>query len=136
MGNLIKAITGGTESVFFLNIRSLRLHHDQLCVLVDSLKQKPLVIALCETWLTENDCLEMFQFEGYQKEVFTIREKRGGGVAFFVKTGVEFILQDLKSDLEYLAITVCSNLTKFKNCVVYGPPDHTCLNFWKVLILC
>ena len=39
--NLMEAKTGETETVFFLNIRSLRLHYDQLYVLVDSLKKKP-----------------------------------------------------------------------------------------------
>ena len=69
----------------------------------------------------------------FSNGVFKNREKRCGGVAFFVKTGVEFILQDLKSDLEYLAITVCSNLTKFNICVFCRPPDHTCLKFLESL---
>ena len=77
--------------------------------------------------------MEIFQLDGYQKGVFKNREKRGGGVAFFVKTGVEFILQDLKSDLEYLAITICNNLTKFTICVVYRPHDHTSLKFLESL---
>ena len=79
----MEANTGGVENVLFLDIRSLRIHHDQLCVLVDSLKRKPLVIAFCEIWLNENDCLEMFQLDGYQKEFLKIRKKRGSGVAFF-----------------------------------------------------
>ena len=33
----MEANIGGKESV--LNVRSLRLHHDQLCVLVDSFKK-------------------------------------------------------------------------------------------------
>ena len=64
---------------------------------------------------------------------FLKQGKKGGGVAFFVKTEVEFILQDLKADLEYLAITTCSNLTKFNFDVVYTPPDHTCLKFLENL---
>ena len=75
LGNLVEANTGRTESVFFLNIRSLRVHHGQLCVLVDSRKQKPLAIALRETWLTEKDCLEMIQLDVYQKGVFKNRKK-------------------------------------------------------------
>ena len=35
--------------------------------------------------------------------------------------------------MEYLAITICSNLTKFNICVVYRPPDHTCLKFLESL---
>ena len=56
--------------MLFLNIRSLRLHHDQLCVLVDSLKQKPLVIALYETWLTDNDFLDFFSVGWVSKRGF------------------------------------------------------------------
>ena len=72
----------------------------------------------------------MSQLDSYQKGFFKKRDKRGGGVAFFLKFGVELILQDLKSYLEYLAITICSNINKFNICVVYRPPDHTCLKFF------
>ena len=66
----MEANIGGKEGVLFPNIRSLRLYHDQLCVLVDSLKEKSLVIALCEAWLTDNDFLDFFQLDVYQKGVF------------------------------------------------------------------
>ena len=79
----MEANTGETESVFFLNIRSLRLHHDQLFVLVDSLKKKYLLIALCETWLTENDCLEMFSWMVIRKEFLQIG-KKGWWCSFFL----------------------------------------------------
>ena len=125
----MEANVGGNEGVLFLKIGSLRLHHDQLCVLVDSLKEKPFVIALCETWLTDNDFLDFFQLDGYQKGVFKNREKRGGGVAFFVRTGVEFILQDLNSDLEYLTITIWNKLTYFNICTVYRLPNQTYSTF-------
>ena len=39
--------------LLFLNIRSLRRHHDQLNALIEGFSTKPLVIALSETWLTD-----------------------------------------------------------------------------------
>ena len=59
-------------------------------------QEKTLRIALRGTWLTIKDCLEMFQLDGYQKGVFKNREKGVVVYLFFVKTGVESILQDLK----------------------------------------
>ena len=35
----MEANIGGKEGVLFLSIRSLRIHHDQLCVLVDHSKK-------------------------------------------------------------------------------------------------
>ena len=70
----MEANNGGKEGLLFLNIRSLRLHHAQLCVLVDSLKEKPLVIASCETWLTDNDFF--FSWMGIKKGFLKIGKKR------------------------------------------------------------
>ena len=72
----METIIGGKEGVLFLNIRSLRLYHDQLCVLNDSLKKKPLVIASCETWLTDNDFLDFFfSWMGIKKGFLKIKKK-------------------------------------------------------------
>ena len=46
-------------------IRSLRCHHDQLVIDINQLEQKPLIIALCETWLCDNDYLNLYHLEGY-----------------------------------------------------------------------
>ena len=91
------------------------------------------VIALCETWLTDNDFLDFFQLDGYQKGVFKKREKRGGSVAIFVRTGVELILQDFNFDLEYLTITIWNKLTYFNICTVYRSPNQTYSTFLEKL---
>ena len=97
--------------------------------LVDSLREKPFVIALCETWLTDNDFLDFFSWMGIKKRALKNREKRGGGVVFFVRTGVEFILQDLNSDLKYLTITIWNKLTYFNICTIYRSPNQTYSTF-------
>ena len=49
-----------------LNIQSLRCHRDELLVELDSFNSKPSVIALTETWLTENDNTSTLNLDGYQ----------------------------------------------------------------------
>ena len=56
-----------TLTLFYLNIRSLRCHHNELKVFLSTLTNKPAIIALCETWLTDNDTLELYTLKGYQK---------------------------------------------------------------------
>ena len=82
---------GNDGDLFILNVQSLRSHHDQLKVLVASLNRQPLVIALSETWLSNNDPLNLYHLVGYQKGVSVNRQKsRGGGLAFFIKNKINF----------------------------------------------
>ena len=86
---------GRLESFFkyFLNIRSLRSHHDQLVIDINQLQQKPLIIALCETWLCDNDYLNLYHLDGYHPLISTHRKyQRGGGWAFYVHDDVKFQL--------------------------------------------
>ena len=70
---------------------------------------------------------------GIKKGFLKIGKKRGGGVAFFVKTGAEFILQDLNSDMEDLTITIWNKLTYFNICTVYRSPNQTYSTFLENL---
>ena len=49
------------EKVFFLNVQSLRSHHDQLKLLIESFQTKPALVALCETWLSDNDPIDIYE---------------------------------------------------------------------------
>ena len=55
-----------SKALLFMNVQSLRCHHDQLCRQLEILKTKPAVIAVCETWLTDNDPIDMYFITGYQ----------------------------------------------------------------------
>ena len=91
----------------FLNIQLLRNHHDQLKVLVASLKWQPYVVALCETWLSDNDPLELYNLDGYQNCIFVNRQKsRGGGLAFFIKDQIDFSHEIVLNELEIVVLTL------------------------------
>ena len=54
-----------TQTAFFLNVQSIRAHHDQLSVLSESFDNKPALLGLTETWLLNNDPIGIYNLEGY-----------------------------------------------------------------------
>ena len=69
-----------TQTAFFLNVQPIRAHHDQLSVLIESFDNKPALIGLTETWLSDNDPIGIYNLEGYDNIVCANRvNARGGG---------------------------------------------------------
>ena len=66
------------------NIRSLKSHYDELLLFLISLKVKPTVIALTETWLNGIDHLESMSFPGFSKSIAKNQRTRGGGIGLLV----------------------------------------------------
>ena len=74
-----------SKSLLFINVQSLRSHHEQLCCQLETLETKQAVIAVCETLLTDNDPIDIYFIIGYQPMIVKKTTKRGGGVGFFVQ---------------------------------------------------
>ena len=74
-----------------------------------------------------------FSWMGIKKGFLKIGKKGWRCCFFFVRTGVKFILQDLKSNLEYLTITIWNKLTYFNICTVYRSPNQTYSTFLENL---
>ena len=117
--------------ILFLNIQPLRNHHDQLKVLVASLKWQPCVVALSKTWLNDNDRLELYNLDGYQKDIFVNRQKsRGGGLAFFIKDQIDFSHEILSYELEIVVLTLSlGSKQKLNVCLMYRPPSINSKHF-------
>ena len=129
---ILKGFLMGTDGdILFLNIQSLRNHHDQLKILVASLKWQPYVVALCETWLSDNDPLELYNLDGYQEGVFVNRQKsRGGGLAFFIKDQIDFSHEILSNELENVVLTLSLAIKlKLNVCLMYRPPSINSKHF-------
>ena len=63
-----------------------RIFRDQFVVDINQLEQKPLIIALCETWLCDNDYLNLYHLDGYHPLISKHRKyQRGGECEFSVK---------------------------------------------------
>ena len=54
------------KSILGMNIQSLGFHLNELKILLENLEDKPDMIAITETWMTENDDPNEFFLEGYQ----------------------------------------------------------------------
>ena len=93
--------------LLFLNIRSLRCHHDQLKAFIEGFSSKPLIIALYVTWLTDNDPTSPCKINGFSNIVNHNRSgQKGGGCAFFVNENVDFTVKHLGDQIEGLTITI------------------------------
>ena len=112
-----------TFIVLGLNIRSLDYHINGRRVLLEILDKKPEVLALTETWMTDDHTLVDLDMVGYQPIEFKARpnaKRRSGGVAFYVKDGISFQVVSFKNDIECLIIKITSeNKTLYNICSIY-----------------
>ena len=63
---ILNTNTVGKLSILHVNIRSLNKNLDNLLILLQSLKYKFPILAICETWKT-NANVDIFQIPGYVK---------------------------------------------------------------------
>ena len=113
------------DYLFFLNIQSLRCHHDLLKVELDRLKNAPALIAICATWLTDNDPIGIYSIDGYQTFITKDRvDKKTGGFACSVKDGTTTAFsKSFDIDIENLMITIEIDRSKKHFCSLYKAPS-------------
>lgn len=119
-------------STFHLNIRSLSNKYDTFLNYLSSLNHAFSVIALSETWLTE-ESKDFFKLPNYNS-VHHVRQNRiGGGVSLFIhddyefRTREDFCLMSDTTEVEsiFLELTGFSGGKNVIVGVVYRPPDST-----------
>ena len=117
------------HDLFFLNVQSIRSHHDQLEVLVSEIGQ-PTILVLCETWLTINNPIGLFNLKSYQQILTCNRgTQKGGGLAFYVREGVNFATSHLDLKLEHFILSIVLNGKHLNICAVYRPPNGKIADF-------
>ena len=96
-----------TSDMFHMNIRSLRCRHDQLITNFDDFEVKPMLICLCETWLTDNDSTNLYWLDDYSEiEAYNRQNKLGGNLAFYAIENVNYTATKLKSNIEHVIVTI------------------------------
>ena len=120
-----------TSDIFYMNIRSLRCHHDQLITTFDDFEVKPVLICLCETWLTENDPIDLYWLDDYSEiETSNRLNKLGGGLAFYAREDVNYTTTKCKSNIEHVIVTIHRDaLGPLNVCLIYRPPDAKAVFF-------
>ena len=87
-------------SIIHINCRSLNANFTDLKVLLRTLDFSFDVIGLTETWLNESNA-DVFQLEGYDFCNKNKVAKHGGGVAFFIRSIINYtIIEQLTVDVE------------------------------------
>ena len=80
------------EVVLGMNIRSLKLHLDELNVMINTLQKKPKLFLITETWIGENEDMDQYDLQGYQPIRSFARtecKRRSGGVAFCFENSIK-----------------------------------------------
>ena len=117
--------TGKNPFVLCRNIHSLQCHRDKLKYELENYGNKPAMIALTETWLTENDDLENdYNLEKCQPIESKPRPsgQQRGGVAFYVQDDIKYKVIEFQSENECLIIQTNFDTKTIRNfCVIYRP---------------
>ena len=121
-----------TSDIFHMNIRSLRCHHDQLITILDDFEIKPVLICLCETWLTDNDPTDIYWLDDHSEiETSNRLNNFGGGLAFYAREDVNYTTTKWKSNIEHVIVTIHRDaLGPLNVCLIYyRPPDAKAVFF-------
>ena len=93
--NLLRDMTDltTTQTALILNVHSIRAHHDELSVLIEYFGNKPALIGLTETWLSDNDLIGIYNLEGYDNSVCANRvNARCGALLFSLKLAITLVI--------------------------------------------
>ena len=92
------------DTIFaFWNCQGLRTAYPTLCNILSDMQETPLVIGLCETFVSNRDNFSVwdFQFPGYVSERKERQVMERGGLALLIKEGVSYwVREDLSLWLE------------------------------------
>ena len=115
--------------ILHFNCGSLSANLREIITCLHGLSQNFDIIALSETWFSTSDNLNIFYLPAYQFCHRDRENRRGGGVAIYVKNGIEFdVMESLSCAvdnlLECISINVCVSRKKsiIVTCI-YGQPD-------------
>ena len=128
--NKLKSFTSETFSILHLNIRSMNKNFEAFREFYESLDINFSIICFSETWANDSnfDKNSLFQIEGYNPIHQIRKNRKGGGIAIFVRNSLLYKIRDDLSincdDIESLSIEIVNDHTKniIIN-VVYRPPD-------------
>ena len=76
-----RKLTNESLSIIGINVRSLSSRYHELVAHLNIIRNKPTMIVLTETWLSENSDIA-FDIEGY-KSLSIYRDGKGGGIKIY-----------------------------------------------------
>ena len=115
-------------SILHVNCRSIKNKFGIFESLLHNLDKKFDIIALTETWLTQNDDLNFYNLEGYTIEHINRKQKLGGGIIIYVNnklstSRIENMSFSEHNYMDALALEVQLNNKKINVACIYRPPS-------------
>ena len=102
------------------NAQSLNAHNHQLKYYINNTPIKPHIICIQETWLKQNS---KFTIAGYNIESKCREKGQGGGVATFIRQGIQYGRKAIHDDVEAVVIeTFDQTRTAYTIVNLYIPP--------------
>ena len=101
--------------IISLNCRSLAKSFIKLKILLQTISNRPELIALSETWISANDS-NFYSIQGYNLILIPRPDRRGGGVGFYIDANIDYIVRsDLRNSLNVTSFEVIIIELRFKN---------------------
>ena len=143
--NNLKEQSVENEWIFHLNIRSIDYNFEELETHIDTFREnKPCIICLSETWMTESSDKNAYALESYAPMEFDPGSTRNEGVAIYVHESLAFELLELNiqkdsiPDLNYTGVNCTArNKEKFTVVCLYNSPSvikHDFLDHFELLL--
>ena len=101
------------------NAHSLQAHPRELKHYLSKTRKLPDIICVQETWLKEDS---KFEIPGYSREMKCRKDVRGGGVAIFILKEIKYLIENMPSEVEGLAIKIKTNGQELNIVNLYLPP--------------
>ena len=80
-------------SLLHMNIRSIPRHVNELEAYLSNLCHNFSIVAITETWFTDLT-VDTYSLQGYTHEYEYRKNRSGGGVSFFIKEGISYLMRN------------------------------------------
>ena len=126
------------NAMFYMNIRSLSKHYDELQMLLLQNQFQMLTVCLTETWL-KNENVNLYNLPGYNSVNNYRMKKPGGGVTIMIREDLPFNYIDqltyIDHNIESIGVKLEKNPPFFTRdtiiCCIYRPPQGDIKEFAK-----
>ena len=107
-----------TFRILLQNLRSIHRNLNELDQFINKENSKPDVIALTETWCNQYTFQNPYQLNGYGQLLRCDRDKRGGGVGFFIRKGIKVQIKAITNNehVQFLTVALLGYQKESDNC--------------------
>ncbi len=136
--NLLKD-SSNNLNIMHMNARSIPKNFDQITAFLNCLNTFPHVLAITETWLTDNNKL-FHQLDGYHSYHLTRDQRAQGGVSIYLANALQteqiHELTIINEHIEIVTVIITSQSINYVVCAIYRPKSkHDAVNEFSDILV-